>query len=670
MSAVVSFQPGSVVRWRRKLHQIVEAVTATSVLLEDPEGGDPHVVPVWELAAPEKKPADDQDRRLLDALHPDDLAEARRRFAIIKPLVRTDRRTHEAVVAAAKAHNVGPSTVYRWIKTYEGRRLMSDLAPRRKGRPMPKRLDPKVEAVIESVIQEFYLTRQKPDGQRTIEEVHRRCRAADLPSPDPATVRARLKAIDPKEKVRRREGAKAAREKHALVKGEFPGADAPLAVVQIDHTLLDIIVVDEEMREPIGRPWLTLAIDVFSRMIFGYHLSLDKPSAFAVGLCLTHGMLEKQEELKSLGIKGEWPVWGKPRMVHADNGKDFRSHTVRDALDEHDVRYEFRPVATPHYGAHIERLCDTLENHIHAVPGSTFSNTKDRGDYDAEAKAVMTLQELRRWLLNLIVGAYHNRKHSTLRMPPIARWKEGIVGSERFTRPTGLPDRIADERRLRLDFLPYTMRSVQSEGIVWDKIWYRDPLLSQYVRVRDRGRPLRFKLRRDPTDISKLYFLDPGLRDYVEIPYLNYGRSSISLWDYKAAVNWLERQGKKAEDEQAIFDAFEEMHRITDMAKRETKKARRQRAKRDEMKRHRAELTLDPPGITAAAPGDPAMIGAAAAAGGATSARRGKAGKEHLALVVNNTGTGKPAGPPTQASDSGGMFDFSDEDIARGVETW
>jgi putative transposase len=42
--------------------------------------------------------------------------------------------------------------------------------------------------------------------------------------------------------------------------------------VQIDHTEIDIIVVDELTRTPLpGRPWLTLAIDVFSRVVTGLH---------------------------------------------------------------------------------------------------------------------------------------------------------------------------------------------------------------------------------------------------------------------------------------------------------------------------------------------------------------------------------------------------------------
>lgn len=34
----------------------------------------------------------------------------------------------------------------------------------------------------------------------------------------------------------------------------FPGAEYPLAVAQIDHTPMDVIVVDEEHRQPIQRP--------------------------------------------------------------------------------------------------------------------------------------------------------------------------------------------------------------------------------------------------------------------------------------------------------------------------------------------------------------------------------------------------------------------------------
>src|SRR5271166_5915972 len=76
--------------------------------------------------------------------------------------------------------------------------------------------------------------------------------------------------------------------------GAMPAPERPLAVVQIDHTKVDLIVVDEHRREPIGRPYLTIAIDVFSRCIVGMVVTLEAPSATSVGLCLAHMVTEKQ----------------------------------------------------------------------------------------------------------------------------------------------------------------------------------------------------------------------------------------------------------------------------------------------------------------------------------------------------------------------------------------
>jgi transposase InsO family protein len=45
-----------------------------------------------------------------------------------------------------------------------------------------------------------------------------------------------------------------------------------LAVAQIDHTPMDVIVVDEEHRQPIQRPSLTVVIEVYSRMVLGFSI--------------------------------------------------------------------------------------------------------------------------------------------------------------------------------------------------------------------------------------------------------------------------------------------------------------------------------------------------------------------------------------------------------------
>lgn len=253
MTARLSLKPGSEVVWRGRNCKILEVVTASKVLVEVLSTKAKEVAVVSKLR-PRKDAEEEGSVRVLDGLAPEDLAEAKRRFSIIKPLVRCERRSEEDVQRVVECHGVPRTTLYRWIKRYEGRRRLSDLAPTRRGRKMPKRLAPEVEAIITSVIDEQYLTKQQVTGEEVILEVHRRCRAANQTKPCAESVRARLRAIPPQLKVLKREGKKAAHDKFGAVKGNFPGADSPLSVVQIDHTLLDIIVLDEEMRLPIGRP--------------------------------------------------------------------------------------------------------------------------------------------------------------------------------------------------------------------------------------------------------------------------------------------------------------------------------------------------------------------------------------------------------------------------------
>jgi len=50
--------------------------------------------------------------------------------------------------------------------------------------------------------------------------------------------------------------------------GEYT-ATRPLQIVQIDHAQIDVIVVDDQSRERIGQPWITLAVDVLTRMVVG-----------------------------------------------------------------------------------------------------------------------------------------------------------------------------------------------------------------------------------------------------------------------------------------------------------------------------------------------------------------------------------------------------------------
>jgi putative transposase len=172
---------------------------------------------------------------------------------------------------------------------------------------------------------------------------------------------------------------------------------------------------------------LTLAIDVASRMVAGFYLSLEAPSAASVALAIQHVVTPKSEWLAARGLKGDWPVSGLPDVIHIDNAREFRSRALARGAAEYGVSLVHRPVAAPHYGGHIERLIGTMMGAVHLLPGTTFGNIAGRGAYDPEKHAAMTLDELERWLALQIVGRYHAEVHGSLLLPPIAAWRDAVA---------------------------------------------------------------------------------------------------------------------------------------------------------------------------------------------------------------------------------------------------
>lgn len=127
-----------------------------------------------------------------------------------------------------------------------------------------------------------------------------------------------------------------------------------------------------------------------------------------------------------------WPYAGPPATVHADNAKEFRGHTLGRACAEYGITLTWRLVATPHYGVHIERLLGTVVRGIHALPGMTFSTVRDRGDYDAEGKAVFTLEELELYLSTFLLS---QRRRARLTRPKghVELWTTMMSVSRRGT---------------------------------------------------------------------------------------------------------------------------------------------------------------------------------------------------------------------------------------------
>ncbi len=148
--------------------------------------------------------------------------------------------------------------------------------------------------------------------------------------------------------------------------------------------------------------------------------SYEAPSATVAGLCIAHAAQDKAAYLRGLGIAADWPCQGLPGEVFVDNGPEFHAAAFERGCQQHGIALRFRPAGAPHWGGIVERLVGTAMTMVHELPGTTFSNPAQRGEYDSDATACLTLAELERWLVLAITGSYHNVVHGGLGEPPLA----------------------------------------------------------------------------------------------------------------------------------------------------------------------------------------------------------------------------------------------------------
>ncbi|MDP9105493.1 MAG: helix-turn-helix domain-containing protein, partial [Candidatus Eremiobacteraeota bacterium] len=257
----VLVETGSLVAWKGQEYVIDRVTEDYHVLARLLDGGADAKIAIAELS-PVREDQSRRDGQSIVTISDADWAEARRRFAFVDVLMR--RRTRRADIAPlAEEAGVTSSTLYRWVRQYRKLPRLSSLLPYRPDGGRGKhRLSNALEDLVRNVISTFFLNDQQPTVESTVDEVVRRARFVELKPPARGTVRRRIRELRESEKLRKRAHAKQSRAKYDPHPGHYEEAVAPLAVVQIDHTKLDVIIVDEQHRLEIGRPQITLAIDV------------------------------------------------------------------------------------------------------------------------------------------------------------------------------------------------------------------------------------------------------------------------------------------------------------------------------------------------------------------------------------------------------------------------
>lgn len=406
------------------------------------------------------------------------------------------------------------ASVHVWWKRYRITKSINALLPCVKS-GYSKKEDPRY-AIFEEVIKTVYLNAQKLPIKEVVQKVQQRItlinvhREADqnIKQIGKSTIYRWVANLRSDISDSSRLGANFARNKYRSVMGGLKVSQV-LERVEIDHTPLDLITIDKTTMLPLGRAWLTLALDKYSRIVTGFYISFNPPSSYAVLQCLKQMILIKDDLLKRFpDIKNDWPVFGIPDLLALDNGMDLHSEALKKACLELGIQILYCPAATPEMKGSIERFFRTInQGLIHKLPGSTFSNIGERGDYPAEELAAIDMETLVHLVIKWIVDVYNVTPHRGIADTPLNKWTESVknrilelpVYSAQLDVITGVPAR----------------RTVFHYGIELEGLHYNNRQLQEVRKIS--GENIQVELKFYEDQVAYIDVFDPYAKEYLRV---------------------------------------------------------------------------------------------------------------------------------------------------------
>lgn len=398
-----------------------------------------------------------------------------------------------------KSHSVSSRTERRWrsrktAAASNGAHEVLALVPNTRARGnRTSRLNEDQEAMLLQVYERHWRTTEAKNYKTCYRFLEVACASEGIKCPSYPTLILYLKSWQTKHDVRTRHG-----KRMAYQQGEFIDVlhldtpvhgSRPLQYVHIDHTELDLELVSSRTGKPLGKAWLTIAIDAYSRRIVGLYLTFEPPSYRSVMMIL-RDIVRRFNRL--------------PQFFVVDNGKDLISDAFESFLNVMGTHQRLRPAGRPRHGAVMERIFGRANTeYIHNLAGNTKAMKHVRmttGKHQPVNFAEWTLESAYYGLCYWAFEYYEQELHPALGRSPREAFDAGL-------RESG----PRDHRRIQLnkEFLVATcppvdrggMRQVNKQrGVKVGNMhfWHAD-----FGNPRWHGQMVR--VRYDPWDASSAY---------------------------------------------------------------------------------------------------------------------------------------------------------------------
>lgn len=413
-----------------------------------------------------------------------------------------NRNNH--IEAAAHGHCRIPDRTLRfWRRRAEEGELaygnrFAGLIPRISARGNRNRkLNVEVVKAMEEIIGTDVLNEDKPEISVAYGKLRNLCEARGHLPPSDKTFRAEIRRVKEAQLIEARSGNKAA---YALSEFQWQvdqstprHGERPFEIGHIDHTELDEELVDSRSGANLGRPWLTVLMDAFTRVILAFYLTFDPPS-YRSCMAVIRSCVRRHGRI--------------PKTIVVDQGSDFESLFFEALLARLETHKKSRPASKGRFGSVIERFFGVSnQRFVHNLAGNSQALQQARSmspSHDPRTLAVWTLPALTDAFQEFVFEVYGNLTHPALGVSPNQAMAQGLAVSGMRTH-TLIPY-TPDFERLCMPTTPAQKAVVRpGRGIKIKNIHYWNPVFRE-AKVERTKVPLVY----DPFDVSRAYALVNG----------------------------------------------------------------------------------------------------------------------------------------------------------------
>lgn len=482
-------------------------------------------------------------RIILEGSSRSDIEEAHKRYEIIN----NDSDCHNQLFSS--------KTISRWRKAYnEATKLYGNgflgLIPKHKDRGNRSiKIDTRVVGVIDEIISKYFLTYKQISMKAAYHLLEDECRKEDLTCPSYVTFTKYIGKKPSIVKTQERKGRRAAYQlEHWHLKQFTPKhGDLPFEIAHIDHTVLDIeLVFNNGNKKYTNRPYLTLLIDAYSRVILAHYLTFDPPSSRS-NMMVLRECVKKHNQL--------------PRNIVVDGGKEFHSIYFDSLCAQFEIVKKTRPPAQARFGSVIERLFGTTNTEfIHNLQGNTQLTKEVRivtKSINPKNNALWTLPMLEEMFYKWI-DYYQSKINSGLGTTPKEQFEYGMQlgGNRKFSY-------IEYDESFFIATLPPTPRGsglIQiGKGLVFNNINYWNNDLRAHERQ-------KVDLKYDPHDVGVLYaFVNKRwIKCFSDFHYLLKGKSHKEIQMITEEIRYKKKNKKNisSRDIVSFMSSIEESEKV------------------------------------------------------------------------------------------------------------